>query len=72
MDLAVLANDAVEDQALYIGSGAHCSFGKDLPCKQLMAELKDAYCHGTALVQVLDASVPPSAIQISLKLYGGG
>eukprot|EP00667_Euglena_gracilis_P002239 EG_transcript_2236 len=38
------ANDTVEDQALYMRSGAHCSFGKDLPGKQLMAELKDAYC----------------------------
>eukprot|EP00668_Euglena_longa_P028552 GGOE01035826.1.p1 GENE.GGOE01035826.1~~GGOE01035826.1.p1 ORF type:complete len:705 (+),score=194.88 GGOE01035826.1:149-2116(+) len=38
------ANDSVEDQVLYVQSGAHCCFGKDLPGKQLMASLKEAYC----------------------------
>eukprot|EP00668_Euglena_longa_P010458 GGOE01012665.1.p1 GENE.GGOE01012665.1~~GGOE01012665.1.p1 ORF type:complete len:340 (-),score=81.45 GGOE01012665.1:726-1745(-) len=38
------ANDSVEDRALYLSSGAHCCFGKDLPCTQLVAELKERYC----------------------------
>eukprot|EP00667_Euglena_gracilis_P005032 EG_transcript_5063 len=38
------ANDSMEDRALYMRSGAHCCFGKDLLGRQLMAELKQAYC----------------------------
>eukprot|EP00667_Euglena_gracilis_P002637 EG_transcript_2644 len=37
------ANDSPEDRALYLRSGAHCCFGKDLLGRQLMAELKEAY-----------------------------
>eukprot|EP00667_Euglena_gracilis_P003172 EG_transcript_3181 len=38
------ANDSAEDRALYMRSGAHCCFGKDLLGRQLMDELKAAYC----------------------------
>eukprot|EP00667_Euglena_gracilis_P002680 EG_transcript_2684 len=38
------ANDSPEDRALYLRSGAHCCFGKDLLGRQLMDELQAAYC----------------------------
>eukprot|EP00668_Euglena_longa_P036242 GGOE01046580.1.p1 GENE.GGOE01046580.1~~GGOE01046580.1.p1 ORF type:complete len:493 (-),score=84.55 GGOE01046580.1:483-1961(-) len=38
------ANDSTEDQALYLRSGAHCCFGKDLLGRQLMTELMQHYC----------------------------
>eukprot|EP00667_Euglena_gracilis_P002989 EG_transcript_2995 len=38
------ANDSAEDRELYMRSGAHCCFGKDLLGRQLMDELKAAYC----------------------------
>eukprot|EP00667_Euglena_gracilis_P004116 EG_transcript_4133 len=37
------ANDGPEDRAGYARSGAHCSFGKDVPGAVLMAELGAAY-----------------------------
>eukprot|EP00668_Euglena_longa_P043232 GGOE01057355.1.p1 GENE.GGOE01057355.1~~GGOE01057355.1.p1 ORF type:complete len:680 (-),score=145.73 GGOE01057355.1:139-2148(-) len=56
------ANDSVEDRELYMSSGAHCCFGKDLPCNQLLAELKEQYClfqRGASIEQV-HVSAPSS------------
>eukprot|EP00667_Euglena_gracilis_P005906 EG_transcript_5950 len=55
------ANDAPEDRALYMRSGAHCCFGKDMLGRQLMDELKAAYClfHMGATIKLENEMLTP-------------
>ena len=43
-------NVATEDIALYRGSGAHCVFGKDIPLREMVDDLKVAYMEHTGLL----------------------
>eukprot|EP00667_Euglena_gracilis_P020531 EG_transcript_22274 len=53
-------DDAPEDQALYTASGAHCSFGKDVPGAKLVQQLKTTYMLTIARPSAADAPARPT------------